>query len=230
LSLNQPHAEFSFLYTKRSSTYPSKQDDRSWRSGPLEHKFHGRFAPGTGFGRAHAIIRVSIDTGEMVSLTSPAHSIDGDGSLALSPDASTLAFTRTTSGHVSDIFIAPLTKDLQISGNLKRLTFDGKEIGGRVWAPDGRTLVFSSNRSGRLELWRIAAKRSSKPTSLAAAGDDPVDLTISRQTRRLAYHHRVGGESIWRVALRGKRGDQFSSIDELAGTSEIFAGRQAHCV
>ncbi len=37
MSLNQPHAKFSFLYTKRSSTYPSKQvdDQRSLTKGPF---------------------------------------------------------------------------------------------------------------------------------------------------------------------------------------------------
>jgi Tol biopolymer transport system component len=136
-------------------------------------------------------------------LTSPTPNINGDGSLTLSPDAGTLAFVRTTSTRVSDIFIARITKEVRISGEPERLTSDGKEIGGLAWAPDSQTLVFSSSRGGRLELWRIAPMRSSRPTVLTIAGDDPVDLNISRQARRLAYRHVVGGENIWRVALKG---------------------------
>jgi Tol biopolymer transport system component len=166
---------------------------------------------GSRFGRAHAIVRVSVDTGEKVGLTSPPHNIYGDGSLALSPDARTLAFTRI-SGHISNIFIARLTRNLQISGNLERLTFDGREIGGLAWSPGGRTLVLSSARGGRLELWRIAAKGSSKPVRLTVAGDNPVDLAISRQTRRLVYHHGVGGMDIWRVALKGNQSGEATNF------------------
>lgn len=167
---------------------------------------------GSGFGRAHAIVRVSIDTGEEVSLTNPPPNINGDGSLALSPDARTLAFTRTISAHVSNIFIAPLARDLQISGKLERLTFDGEEIGGLAWASDGRTLVFSSARSGRLELWRIAPKGSSKPARLTVAGDGPRDLAISRQAQRLAYDHGVGGVNIWRIALKGNHAGEATNF------------------
>ena len=160
---------------------------------------------GSGFGRTHAIVRISVDTGEKVTLTFPPHDINGDGSLALSPDGRMLAFTRTLGGRIGDIFIAALTKDLQITGNPERLTSDGTEIGGLAWAPDGHTLVFSSGRGGRLGLWRIAPKRSSKPTLLTAAGDDPVDPAVSRQAQRLVYHHHVGGMNIWRIALEGNQ-------------------------
>ncbi|MGA8593473.1 MAG: winged helix-turn-helix domain-containing protein [Bryobacteraceae bacterium] len=167
---------------------------------------------GSGFGRAHAIVRISLGTGEKVSLTFPPHDINGDGSLALSPDGGTLAFTRTFAFRISDIFIAALTKDLQITGNPERLTFDRTEIGGVAWAPDGHTLVFSSARGGRLELWRIAPKRSSKPARLTAAGDDPVDPAVSRQAQRLVYHHGVGGENIWRIALKGNQAGEATNF------------------
>jgi len=167
---------------------------------------------GSGFGRAHAIVRVSLDTGEKVRLMSPTRNIDDDGSLALSPDGRTLAFTRTTSGHISDIFIAPVTGDLQISGKVERLTFDSREIGGLAWVPDGRTLIFSSSRGGRLELWRISPKGSRKPVRLTVAGDNPVDLAISRQAQRLAYSHEVGNVSIGRIALKGNHAGETTNF------------------
>ena len=167
---------------------------------------------GSGFGRAHAIVRISLGTGEKVSLTFPPHDINGDGSIALSPDGRTLAFTRTFAGRISDIFIAVLTKDLQITGNPERLTFDSTEIGGVAWAPDGHTLVFSSARGGRLALWRLAPKRSSKPALVTAAGDDPVDPAVSRQAQRLVYHHGVGGVNIWRIALKGNQAGEATNF------------------
>lgn len=158
---------------------------------------------GSGYGRARAIVRISVENGEKRSLTSPLPDTNGDGSIALSPDSKTLAFIRTAATGISDVFLVRLSRDLITAGKPERLTFDAKEKGGLAWAPDGPNLVFSSARGGRLELWRISAKRSSQPVKLTAAGDDPVDLAVSRQARRLVYHHGVGGVNIWRVALNG---------------------------
>ena len=154
----------------------------------------------------HHVIRISFETGENRRLTFPPRSIfSGDGGLAISPDGKTLAFTRTVAGFLSDIFIASLSKDLLITKDPERLTLDKKDIGGLSWAADGGSLVFSSSRGGRLELWRIAPRPSSRPVKLTGAADDPVDIAVSRQGRRLVYRHVLDDINIWRVLLKGKQ-------------------------
>jgi Tol biopolymer transport system component len=132
---------------------------------------------GPGVLERHATIRVSVETGEKRSLISPARTINGDASLSLSPDGKTLAFTRTRAYWVSDIYIVRMSNDLLPSGEPERLTFDGKQIRGLCWTADGRYLVFSSTRGGRLELWQMAATPHATPVRLTAAGDDPSDPT-----------------------------------------------------
>lgn len=151
----------------------------------------------------YSILRISIETGEKRTLTSPPAHTNGDGALALSPDGKTLAFTRTLGVFERDIYMASLSQDAMGMGKPSRLTFDGREIDGLSWTADGRRLVFSSNRGGRRELWQIAAKASSRPVRVTAAGDDPGTVAASVQGRHLVYSHDVLDGDIWRTPLNG---------------------------
>jgi Tol biopolymer transport system component len=138
--------------------------------------------------------------------------MSGDGSLALSPDGKTLAFTRTVTFAVSDIYIVPLLKDLLPTGEPRRITFDKKEIDGLSWTSDGRALVFPSTRGGRLELWRIPAKPIGKPVRLTVAGDDPTDVHLSREGHRLVYSHIFENTNILRLTLRGDQAGRATNL------------------
>ena len=84
---------------------------------------------------------------------------DGDSSPAISPDGRTLAFVRHFTYDVADIFVQPLD-----SGQARRLTSDKRQIRGLAWMPDGKELIFSSNRSGRHQLWRVDVSGTAQPT------------------------------------------------------------------
>jgi Tol biopolymer transport system component len=130
----------------------------------------------------------------------------------VSPDGKTLAFTRTITYSVSDIYIVPISEDLLPTSEPQRVTSDSKEITGLAWTSDSRALVFPSMRGGRLQLWRTAAKPLSKPVKIAVTGDDPFDPAISRQTHRLVYSHKFGYENIWRVSLQGKQAGEAADL------------------
>jgi Tol biopolymer transport system component/DNA-binding winged helix-turn-helix (wHTH) protein len=167
---------------------------------------------GLGSGRTHAVVRISVETGEKRPVTSPPPGSYGDGSLAISPDGKRLAFTRSIGMLASDIYFIPLSENVEPEGELVRITFEGKEIDGLAWTPDGRKLVFSSSRGGRPELWETAATPHSKPIRVAAAGDDPGDVAISRQGRSLVYTHQFGDENIWRICLKGERRGESTNL------------------
>jgi Tol biopolymer transport system component/DNA-binding winged helix-turn-helix (wHTH) protein len=159
-----------------------------------------------------AIIRVSVETGEKRTLTSPPMHTNGDGSLAVSPDGKMLAFTRTLGLFERDIYIVSLSEDMVPRGEPRRLTFDGKEMDGLSWTADGRNLVFSSKRGGRRELWQMPATPSGHPVRLSAADDDPLDVAIAREGRHLVYSHPVWDWDIWRLSLNGKRREEASRL------------------
>lgn len=152
-----------------------------------------------------SIVRVSVETGEKRTLTFPPKYTNGDGGLAVSPDGKTLAFTRGLGLFERDIYLVTLSQDLVPRGEPKRLTFDNKQVDGLAWTANGQSLIFSSERGGRLELWQMPARPGREPTRLTAAGEDPGEVVISRQGRHLVYSHPVVNWSIWRVPLRGKR-------------------------
>lgn len=93
---------------------------------------------------------VAADGGPVRRLTAPPADSRGDMDLAVSPDGKRLAFTRWLNIGVSDIFIQDLD-----GGPPRQVTRDGVEVAGLAWSETGRTLFYSSNRSGDFALWSI---------------------------------------------------------------------------
>jgi Tol biopolymer transport system component/DNA-binding winged helix-turn-helix (wHTH) protein len=159
----------------------------------------------SGKSQPHGIVRVSVETGAKQILTSPPPATLGDGGLALSPDRETLAFTQDSGFWARDIYIAPVSGDLLLTGQPKRLTFDNKAIAGIAWTGDGKYLVFSSLRTGRPELWKIAAEGGSHPVRLNLTDEEVSDIAISRDGQQLVYSHQLTDQNIWRASLNGQR-------------------------
>ncbi len=73
------------------------------------------------------------------------------GRIQLSPDQKSAA-VAVNDGTNTDIWIYDLARGLRT-----RFTFDPAVETEAVWSPDGRTIVFSSNRKGQYDLYRKAA-------------------------------------------------------------------------
>lgn len=131
-------------------------------------------------------------------------------SLAWSPDASWLAFVVGNAAFVyapnaigniapSAIAIVPA------SGGLPRPVTDAASLNtSPVWLPDGRGLLFVSDRDGRRDLYRVDLTRSGRP----AGG--PVRLTtglalhtidLSRDGRVLVYTDFTDYSNIWSLPI-----------------------------
>src|ERR1043165_4842692 len=71
-----------------------------------------------------------------------------------SPDGSQIAFTATVAGN-TDVYVMPAS-----GGDPKRLTYHPALDRVRGWKPDGKSVVFASNRNGapqqsHMQLWTI---------------------------------------------------------------------------
>jgi len=162
-------------------------------------------------GATSQIVRISVETGDKRKLTFPPRDTYGDSGLAISPEGNALAFTRTSTLAVEDIYVVPLSKEQVPQREPQRVTFDGKGIDGLGWTLDGRDLMFSSTRggSGRSEMWRVALFGGRKPMRVAGIGEELGAFAVSRQGRRLAYvslsgplgPSRAADYDIWRVPL-----------------------------
>ncbi|MCM1369522.1 MAG: S41 family peptidase [Candidatus Amulumruptor caecigallinarius] len=67
---------------------------------------------------------------------------------AISPDGSTIAFT-----YKGDIFTVPAS-----GGNARRITANSAYDTTPVWSPDGKTIVFASDREGNSDLYAVDAR------------------------------------------------------------------------
>ena len=99
------------------------------------------------------IMLFSIATGEKHCVTAPPPYADpGDEGIALSPDGETIAFCRAVTLGYEEIYA------VELSGkNLRRLTPVDKPTGitSFMWTPDGRYIVFGSDRTGAVRPWRV---------------------------------------------------------------------------
>ena len=151
------------------------------------------------------IMLFSIATGEKHCVTAPPPYADpGDEGIALSPDGETIAFCRAVTLGYEEIYA------VELSGkNLRRLTPVEKPTGisSFMWTPDGRYIVFGSDRTGAVRPWRV-------PPEGGAIEPETVYPNVGALTsdgQRLAYVEFSGlpGET-WRAELAAPGGKVLS--------------------
>ncbi len=147
---------------------------------------------------------VSTTTGQKTRLTWPPEPSIGDGWPAVSPDGRTVAFARYSQDTSANIHVMPLA-----GGNPRQVTAEKASIFGLAWTPDGE-VVFSADRGGTSQLWRVSAKPATSPvaTRVEAAGEDARFPSISRPvagaSARLAYQRFVQNLDIRRAEVVGE--------------------------
>lgn len=157
------------------------------------------------------LVELTINGRSVHSLTSPPQGWDGDWSPAISPDGTELAFVRGPDGSAHDVYVMKLP-----NGIPQRLTNDARLIWGLTWASDGSEVVFSSNRSGSISLWRVSVKGGS-PAHEAAGGDSAYSPSIAKQGNRLVYAH---GTATWSILAADLNGTNPESESEILTSSE----------
>jgi Tol biopolymer transport system component/DNA-binding winged helix-turn-helix (wHTH) protein len=136
------------------------------------------------------LTELNLQTHEVRTVTNPPQGWDGDFTPQVSPDGKTLAFVRGSQSLTRDVYVMDLP-----SGAQRRLTFDSRLIVGMAWAADSSAIVFSSNRSGSVSLWRISANGGT-PEREPFGTDGAYGPSISKQGGKLVYSH---GNAIWTI-------------------------------
>jgi Tol biopolymer transport system component/DNA-binding winged helix-turn-helix (wHTH) protein len=144
-----------------------------------------------------AVFLLSLATGEKRRLTSPDRDIIGDIDPRFSPNGNTISFIRAYHRAWQELFTVPVT-----GGQPRQITADMRQVSGQAWMPDGRTLVFGSDRSGEFRLWKAPHGGAFQSTGIY--GDFPMQLSISLRAPVLVYTVLQHDLNIWRLDLRAR--------------------------
>ncbi|MEZ4588224.1 MAG: hypothetical protein R2909_17740 [Gemmatimonadales bacterium] len=132
----------------------------------------------------------------------------------LSPDAGRLAISEGTSGR-RDVWVYELS-----SGTPTRLTRAGVTNERPEWTPDGKRVLFRSDRDdqrGRSEIWWRPADLSELETRLAGADElDLYEAVVSPDGGSLVLQADTAGADLY---VRGLTGD--TALEKLAATPAI---------
>lgn len=138
---------------------------------------------------------LDVARGSRVALTSPPPGIDGDSEPAFSPDGRSVAFVRTATDGVDDLYVVGVR-----GGAPRRLTFENRALTGADWAPDGRSLVFSSSRAGLFSLWRLPLS-GGEPQLVGGGGSKMKHPSAARTKNAIAYENWNYEVNLWSVPL-----------------------------
>src|SRR5215471_13850690 len=152
-----------------------------------------------------SLFQLSVETGEKKRLSSPPEPGIGDRWPAISPDGRMLAFARFPQDSSPNVYVMPLA-----GGEPRQITDEKGNFAGLAWTPNGREVVFSSDRTGVFRLWQVSARSSpgSLPTLVEGGGEDARFPSFSRPgtaaSVRLAYQRFEQNSDIRRAEIVGE--------------------------
>src|SRR5437868_8815009 len=93
-------------------------------------------------------------------------------------------------------------------------------IGGSTWSPDGKTVAFISNMSGRNNLWLVPAD-GGWPTQLTISDQRQASPTWSPDGKWIAYQSDNDGDEQWDVFLVSPKNGQVVNITNTRQIAEL---------
>jgi dipeptidyl aminopeptidase/acylaminoacyl peptidase len=92
-----------------------------------------------------------------------------------------------------------------------------RQVGGSTWSPDGKTVAFISNLSGRNNLWLVPSE-GGWPTQLTVSNERQTSPTWSPDGKWIAYMSDYDGDEQWDIFLVSPKTGQ---VKNLTNTREI---------
>ena len=99
--------------------------------------------------------------------------------------------------------------------------FYTRAMGGGAWSPDGKEVVFSSNFTGRLNLWKVSAS-GGWPIQLSQSDDRQGGAIWSPDGKWILYQSDRGGAEtydLFAIPSGGGKADNLTKTDEISETS-----------
>jgi dipeptidyl aminopeptidase/acylaminoacyl peptidase len=94
-----------------------------------------------------------------------------------------------------------------------------RQIGGSTWSPDGKTVAFISNISGRNNLWLVPAE-GGWPTQLTVSNEREANPTWSPDGKWIAYISDYDGDEQWDIFIASPKTGQVVNLTHTREISE----------
>ena len=103
--------------------------------------------------------------------------------------------------------------------------FFSRTISGPAWSPDGKDIVFTTNLTGRANLWKMSST-GSWPVQLAVSDDRQFGATYSPDGKWIAWQQDRGGNEAYDIYLEPSSGGavvNLTNTPEISETNAIFS-------
>lgn len=143
--------------------------------------------------RACGLVAIDVANHSIRPLLQPS-TLVGDLEPAVSPDGETIAFMRGIGLGACDMFLMSAR-----GGEARRITFDGVDIVGSDWAPDGKALIVASNREGGVrKLWRFPVDGGA-PEALTDGSSAPTFPSVNADGKEINFTQFHVTAPIWKT-------------------------------
>jgi len=135
---------------------------------------------------------------------------------SFSPDGSSILFVRSRQVAADELWSIPTS-----GGTPSHLfTERGKLASTPQWSYDGRSIIFSSNRTGHPALWRVQLDSPNEAAQIPESGSPAWDPAVSRRGYRLAYERLLRSLSIWQIDLTSDDKRPYLSVSSTSDTDQ----------
>jgi len=168
------------------------------------------------------LVALDLTTRERRRVTSASDSNAEDLYPSFSPDGNRIAFVRTWPGKSSIGLL-----HFAANGSFSPVSFvhesDRQSIAGLDWLPNGKGIVYSSDREGLRRLWRIRSGLRNKRWLAAEplpGSDDGWQPSAARHADSIVFSRRFWNSSIWRTTIAADASSP-PAFDRLIGSTRI---------
>src|SRR5258705_3601299 len=98
--------------------------------------------------------------------------------------------------------------------------FYTRNTGGGAWSPDGKEIVFTSNFTGRFNLWKVSSS-GGWPIQLSQSDNRQADAVWSPDGKWILYQSDIGGAEtydLFAIPSGGGKADNLTKTDEVSET------------
>ena len=135
-------------------------------------------------------------------------------SYSWSPDEKSVAWVRSFPAGYQELIVCDLA-----GGTTRQLTFDRKNIDEVCWTRQGE-IIFSSNKSGNMNLWVIPAEGGQAVQLTRGSGPD-FGMKISADGTKLLYYQQQQISNIWIAAIDGSNAHPVTFQERRLSTPDL---------